>query len=127
VRVFTGELDLAFECAARAMRLSPLDPSLFAVPGAVAYAHFLTGHYELASSSAEISLRDNPDFLLAICVCAASNALAGRLVSAQKGVARALECNPGLRLVNLGDLAPFRRPEDAAHFARGLRAAGLPE
>ena len=127
VRIFTGEPDLAFEFAARAMRLSPLDPSVYVMNGAVAYAHFLTGQYDLASSSADKSLRDRPDFLLGICVCAASNALAGRLVPAGKAIAQALECNPGLRLVNLGDLAPFRRPEDAAHFARGLREAGLPD
>jgi TolB-like protein len=127
VRVFRGEPDCVFDYAARAMRLSPLDPSMYAMNGAVAYAHFLAGHYDLASSSAEKSLRDNPEFLLAIGMFAASNALAGRLAAARKGIARARECNPDLRLSNLGDLAPFRRPEDIAHFAKGLRKAGLPE
>ena len=109
------------------MRLSPFDPSLYAMNGAEAYAHFLAGHYDMASSSAEKALRDNPDFLLAICMFAASNALAGRLPPARKGITRALECNPDLRISNLGDLAPFRRADDMTHFARGLRAAGLPE
>lgn len=127
VRVFRGESGLAFDCAARAMRLSPLDPSLYAVHGAVAYAHFLTGHYDMASSSAEKALRDNPEFLRAICVFAASNALAGHPAPARKGIARARECNPDLRISNLEDLAPFRRAEDVAHFTKGLRAAGLPE
>jgi TolB-like protein len=127
VRVFRGEPDLVIDYAARAMRLSPLDPSLYAMNGAAAYAHFLMGHYDLASSSAEKSMRDKPDFLLAIGVFAASNALAGRLAAARKGIVRARECNPDLRLSNLGDLAPFRRPEDIAHFAKGLREAGLPE
>jgi TolB-like protein len=127
VRVFRGEPDLVIDYAARAMRLSPLDPSMYAMNGAVAYAHFLMGDYDLASSFAEKSLRDNPDFLLAIGMFAASNALAGRLAAARKGIARARECNPDLRLSNLGDLAPFRRPEDIAHFAKGLRQAGLPE
>ena len=127
VRVLRGEPDLVIDYTARAMRLSPLDPSMYAMNGAVAYAHFLMGHYDSASSSAEKSLRDNPEFLLAIAMFAASNALAGRLAAARKGIARARECNPDLRLSNLGDLAPFRRPEDAAHFAEGLRKAGLPE
>ncbi len=127
VRVFRGEPDLVFDCAARAMRLSPFDPSLYAMNGAEAYAHFLAGHYDMASLSAEKALRDNPDFLLAICMFAASHALAGRLPPARKGITRALECNPDLRISNLGDLAPFRRAEDMTHFARGLRAAGLPE
>jgi hypothetical protein len=71
-------------------------------------------------------MRDNPAFLLAICMSAASNALAGRLEPAQKAMARALELNPDLRASNLRDLAPFRRAEDLAMFAKGLRQAGLP-
>ena len=127
IRIFRGEGDLVFDYAARAMRLSPLDPSLYAVNGAVAYAHFLAGDYDMASSSAEKSLRDNPDFLLTLCVSAASNALAGRLAPARKGLARVRERNSDLRISNLGDIAPFRRAEDMAHFVKGLRKAGLPE
>jgi tetratricopeptide (TPR) repeat protein len=127
LRVWRGEPDLALEHVAHAMRLSPLDPSTFSMQAAVAYAHFLAGRYDMASSCAEKAMRDKPDFLLAIYIFAASNALAGRLEPAQKGVARARECNPDLRTSNLGDLAPFRRAEDLALFAKGLREAGLPE
>jgi hypothetical protein len=109
------------------MRLSPLDTSMYAMHGAMAYAHFLATRYDMASSCAEKAVRDNPTFLLAISVSAASNALAGRLEPAQIGMARALQCNPGLRASNLRDLAPFRRAEDLAGFAKGLREAGLPE
>jgi hypothetical protein len=42
-------------------------------------------------------------------------------------MARALELNADLRAANLGDLTPFRRAEDLAMFANGLRKAGLPE
>ena len=127
LRVWRGEPDLALEHVAHAMRLSPLDPSTFSMQAAMAYAHFLAGRYDMASSCAEKAMRDNPAFLLAICIFAASNALAGRLEPAQKGMARALECNPDLRASNLRDLAPFRRAEDLATFAKGLRNAGLPE
>jgi TolB-like protein len=127
VRVWRGEPDLALDHAARAMRLSPLDPYMSSTHGAVAYAHFLAGRYDMASSCAEKAMRDNPDFLLAIYIFAASNALAGRLEPARKGMARARECNPDLRTSNLGDLAPFRRAEDLALFAKGLREAGLSE
>jgi len=127
LRVWRGEPDLALEHVAHAMRLSPLDPSAAGVQGATAYAHFLASRYDMASSWAEKSMRDNPDFLLAICILAASIALAGRLEPAQLGMARALECNHGLRASNLRDVAPFRRAEDLAMFAKGLRKAGLPE
>jgi hypothetical protein len=95
--------------------------------GAMAYAHFLASRYAMASSCAEKSMRDHPTFLLAICISAASNGLAGRLEQAQGGIARALECNPDLRASNLRDLAPFRLVKDFATFAKGLRKAGLPE
>jgi tetratricopeptide (TPR) repeat protein len=95
--------------------------------GAMAYAHFLAGRYDMASSCAEKATCDYPTFLLAMCISAASNALAGRLEPAQKAMARALELNPGLRTCNLRDLTPFRRAEDFATFAKGLRKAGLPE
>ena len=127
LRVWRGEPDLALEHVAHAMRLSPLDPSMYGMHGAMAYAHFLAGRYDMASSCAENSLRFNPTFLLAICVSAASNALAGRLDPAQRAISRALECDPDLRATNLRDLALFRREEDFATFAKGLRNAGLPE
>jgi hypothetical protein len=109
------------------MRLSPRDPSMFSMHGAMASAHFLESRYDMASSCAEKSMRERPIFLLAICISAASNALAGRLEPAQKAMARALESDPDLRASNLRDLAPFRRAEDFATFAKGLRKAGLPE
>jgi TolB-like protein len=127
LRVWRGESELALEHVAHAMRLSPLDPSIYAIHGAMACAHFLASRYGPASSWAEKSMRENPNFLLAICISAASDALAGRLEQAQGGLARALECDPDLHASNLRDLAPFRRAEDLATFAKGLRKAGLPE
>ena len=127
VRVWRGEPDLVLEHAARAVRLSPLDASMYSMQGALAYGHFLASRYDMASSCAEVSMRDNPTFLLTICISAASNALGGRLEPAQKAMTRALEFNPDLRASNLRDLAPFRRAEDFGKFAAGLRKAGLPE
>jgi tetratricopeptide (TPR) repeat protein len=109
------------------MRLSPLDPNMFGMHGGMAYAHFLTGRYDMAASSAETAMRDNPTFLLAICISAASHALAGRLEPAQRAMSRALACDPNPHASNLRDLAPFRREQDFARFAGALRQAGLPE
>ena len=125
LRVWRGEPDLALEHAAHAMRLSPLDPSTYAMHGAMAYAHFLAGRYDKASSCAESSLRFNPTFLRATYISAASNAAAGRLDLARRAISRALECDPNLRTTNLREL--FRREEDFATFAKSLRNAGLPD
>jgi TolB-like protein len=127
LRIWRGEPDLALEHVARAMRLSPLDPNMFGMHGGMAYAHFLAGRYDMASSCAEEATRDNPAFLLAICISAASNALAGRLEPAQRAMSRALTCDPNLQASNLRDLAPFRRAADFTAFTNGLLKAGLPE
>jgi TolB-like protein len=126
LRVWRGEPDLALDHLAHAMRLSPFDP-LMHIHAAMAYAHFLSSRYDIASSYAGMAIRDNPTFLHSICISAASNAFAGRLEPAQKAMAQALEFNPDLRAFNLRDLAPFRRAEDLAMYAKGLRSAGLPE
>ncbi|MHC2497083.1 tetratricopeptide (TPR) repeat protein [Bradyrhizobium barranii subsp. barranii] len=127
LRVWRGEPGLALEHSARAVRLSPLDPPMYYdAQGAMAYAHFLAGRYDAASSCAESALRGQTSFLLVTCIAAASNALAGRRERAQRSLLQALECNPDLR-ANLGNLAPFRRADDFAIFEKGLCQAGLPE
>jgi TolB-like protein len=127
LRIWRGEPDLALDHVAQAMRLSPIDPSLDRMLAAAAYAHFLAGRYDAAFTNAESAMRTNPTFLLTICGFAASSSLAGRPEQAKRGLALLLECNPGLRASNLKDLLPFRRTEDLAAFAEGLRKAGLPE
>jgi TolB-like protein len=127
LRVWRGEPDLALEHSARAMRLSPLDASMFyETQGAMAYAHFLAGRYDAAVSCAESALRGRTSFLLLTCISAASNTFAGRREQAERAVLQALERNPDLH-ANLRNLAPFRREEDFATFAKGLRDAGLPD
>jgi tetratricopeptide (TPR) repeat protein len=127
LRVWRGEPDLAIDHAARARRLSPLDPTMFGVHAAAAYAHLLARRYDEASSLADQATRDLPGFLLGICVSAASKALGGRLDEAARVLSRAFESNPDLRLASLKRLAPFRRAEDFAMFAHGLSKAGLPD
>ena len=58
---------------------------------------------------------------------AASNALAGRMEEAQQAMARLRQIDPELRISNLKNLTPLRRPEDRARYEEGMRKAGLPE
>ena len=41
--------------------------------------------------------------------------------------ARVRHLNPALRLSNIAELAPCRRPEDVAKYVEGMQKAGLPE
>ena len=127
VKVWLGEPEVAIEHLARAMRLSPNDPHVFNMQAATAAAHFFAGRYAEASSWAEAATREKPTHLIATAMAAASGALTGRLSEAEKAMARLCQIDPALRLSNLKDLGPFRRPEDFARWVEGLRKAGLPE
>ena len=128
VKNWLGEPELAIERFARAMRLSPLDPSLLRMPSGTAHAHFFLGRYDEAASWAAMALQDNPDYQPGLRIAAASNAMAGRLEQAHKAVARLRLLNPTLRVSTLKDvLGPVKRAEDLLRYEEGLRQAGLPE
>ncbi len=127
VRAYRGELDMAIEHHARAIRLSPLDPILYNMHVGTAFAHFLAGRYDEASGWANRALREQPNYPAANRILAASNALAGHLSEAQEAMAHLRELDPSLRVANLSEVFPLRRAQDLAKFVEGLRKAGLPE
>jgi len=126
-KLWIGEPDEAIERESHAMRLSPQDPHIFNMQAATAYAHFMAGRSAEAVSWAETALREHPEHMSALRILSASCAMVGRLEQAQKAVARICELDPALRLSNLHQVMVFRRPEDMANLAEGLRKAGLPE
>jgi tetratricopeptide (TPR) repeat protein len=109
------------------MRLSPLDLFVFRAYAGLACAHLLAGRYNESSLWAEKALQRRPNLLVAIRESAASNALAGRLLEAQKAMAQLRQFDPELRISNFTDWLPLRRPPDIAKYEEGLRKAGLPE
>ncbi len=128
VRVWLGQPEIAIEHLARAMRLSPLDPTFHVMQAATASAHFFAGRYDEASSWALRALREQPNNLDVIGLLALSDALAGRLEKARAGMARLVQLSPGRRLSNISDrMPPYRRPEDRAKVLEAARKAGLPE
>ena len=126
-RIWLGEPDIAIEHLAVAMRLSPLDPFIHHRQGATALAHFSAGRYHEACMWAEQTLQGGPNYVIGYHIAAASNALAGRIEKAQKISARLCQLDPGCRVFSIRDYFPFRRPEDLARYAEGLRKAGLAE
>jgi TolB-like protein/DNA-binding SARP family transcriptional activator len=126
-RVWAGEPELAIEDVARAMRLSPHDPQIVNAQAAMASAHFFAGRYAEASHWSELAVLGQPNHFIATCMVAASGALGNRPKEAQKAMARLRELDPSLRLANLKDLFPIRRPEDFNRWEEGMRRAGLPD
>ena len=127
LRIFFGEPESAIGHLARAVRLSPFDPSIFKVHAGMAYAHFFADHDRDAAAWAEKALRAGPVYLTGIRAAAVSFAVTGRLVEARKLMRDMRELDPALRISNLKDLLPLRRTKDFAKWAKALRMAGLPE
>jgi TolB-like protein/tetratricopeptide (TPR) repeat protein len=126
-RAYRGETGMAIDHLAKAMRLSPLDPTLYHMQLGTGLAHLLAGRFDEASLWAEKAYRNEPNYANAYSVAAASHALAGRLEEARKAMERVLHLYPALNISNLKDWFPFRRPEDFTVWTEGLRRAGLPE
>jgi len=127
VKIFLGEPEVALQHLAHAIRLSPFDAYLPNIRAAMAFAYFISGDYDKASSLAEQALQEKPDFHTALRYAAVSNALAGRLAEAQQAMARLRQIDPALRVSNLKEMTPLRRPDDRARYEEGMRKAGLPE
>ena len=127
VRLWRGDLDSAIAHFTQAMRLSPLDPEMYRMQAGMAAAHLFANRIDDATSWAEKSFRDLPTFLAVVAVFAASHAIAGRTGDAQQAMLHLRQLDPTLRISNLTDYLPIRRPEDLAVISDGLRKAGLPE
>jgi TolB-like protein/Flp pilus assembly protein TadD len=127
VEVFRGDLSAAIGHLNRAMRLTPLDPLLPGMHAGIAFAHFLAGRHDEASSSAERALRDRPNYLFGCVIRAVSQTLAGRREDAKRSFLRVRELDPKLRISDLIEMEPLRRAEHREIWTRGLREAGLPE
>ena len=128
IKIWLGEPDAAVARFDRAVRLSPVGLRTYGLRYAMAHAHFFAGRYDEASSWAAMAMGNRADVQPVLRIDAASNALAGRLEQAQKSMARLRALHPTLRLSGLrGVIGPYRRPEDVAKYAQGLRKAGLPE
>lgn len=127
LRIWLGDVDTAIRHFVRFQRMSPVDPLLIRMNSGIAFAHVLAGRFTEAASYAEQALSENPDSHQALRMAALSHALAGRMENAQKAIERLRRIDPSLRVSNLRQLTPLRRPEDMATYAEGMRRAGLPE
>jgi adenylate cyclase len=127
IRCFIGQPDLAVEHLERAIRLSPVDPLRPGMQAAIAFAHFVAGRFDIASSLAKTALLEQPNNFFAALVSAAANAMTGNLDIAGSAMERVRELDPTFCLHNVKDRLPHRHPELIARWEDALRRAGLPE
>jgi TolB-like protein/class 3 adenylate cyclase/tetratricopeptide (TPR) repeat protein len=127
VQAFLGRSEIAIEHTSRAMRLSPLDPSLALMQASLALAYFIAGRYDDASDWADRAIQEGTSFLPPFRMAIASKALAGRQEEARDALRRMLQIDPTARISNTAERALFRRFQDVTRMEEGLRIAGLPE
>lgn len=127
IHVWSGQYDEGIERFQRAMRLSPVDHSLYEMEAGVAYGHYFTGRYDEATLWAARALQKRKDSHIALRIGAAAAAMAGKLAEAKHLCARLRAVDPMLTLSNLPDvLGPYRDPDYPVRYTEGLRRAGLP-
>jgi tetratricopeptide (TPR) repeat protein len=95
--------------------------------GAAAFAHFVAGRYDDASTWAEKALQERAYYLPAIRDLAAARALSGHQAEAKAAMDKLRRIDPAMRVATVKEWLPFRRPDDLARLVDGLRRAGLPE
>jgi tetratricopeptide (TPR) repeat protein len=126
-RSYLGDAERAIEDLQQALRLNPLDATLWIAQTGMANAHFLRGRHEEALSWVSTALRQRPNSLSALRVAIAANALAGHLDAARQLVDRYRELDPTARLAKMREWWWFRGGEDVEKYLRGFRLAGMPE
>ncbi len=125
LRCLLGEPDAAIESAERAIRLSPLDPSMWVPHGLIANAKLQLGDYETAVSFARKSIRLHRYNLPVHHALIASYAQLGRLDEAREALRQLHELEPDLTLSRLEQIYPVARYQNLEAFLDGLRRAGV--
>jgi TolB-like protein len=127
VRGYAGDCDGAIESLNQAMRLDPLDTRVFLTQSAMAFAHFVAGRDQEASQWAAMALRTKPNWMPALRVAIASNAMKGRAAEAKAALQSYQRGDPDVSIRKICGHYPFRRPKDKQRLVKALRKAGVRE
>ncbi len=127
VRGYAGDFEGAIASLNRAIRLNPLDPRVFLTQSAMAFAHFIAGRDDEAAHWAAMALRIKPNWLPALRVAIAANAMGGRVDETDRALKAYLGIDPAVSIAKICDYYPLRREIDRQRLILALRKAGLPE
>ena len=127
VRGYAGDSDEAISSLNKAIRLNPLDPRVFLTQSAMAFAHFIAGRDDEAASWAAMALRVKPNWLPALRMTIASNAMRGQAERAKRALTAYLRIDPQVTIAKLCEYYPFRREADRERLIAAARKAGVPE
>jgi adenylate cyclase len=126
-RLFSSDPGTATEHFTRAIRLSPLDPLITQAFCGLGIARMMTGDYEGALKFGRQAVREQPRWVPAHRIVAASLALLGRTEEARLAMRALLAVAPSFTMSQMRMNIPFQDAEFVERYLRGLREAGLPE
>jgi len=127
VRGYAGDPDGAIESLNTAMRLDPLDTRVFLTQSAMGFAHFVAGRDQEAAEWAAMALRTKPNWMPALRVAIASNAMGGRTAEAKIALQSYEKVDPNVSIRKICEHYPFRRQKDRQRLVTALRKAGVRE
>lgn len=127
VRGYAGDHEGAIRSLQRAMRLNPLDPRVFLTQSAMAFAHFIAGRDQEASDWAAMAGRVKPNWMPALRVAIAANAMLGRTAEARDGLQAYERIDPDVNIRKICEHYPFQREQDKQRLMEALRRAGVRE
>jgi TolB-like protein len=127
IRGYAGDPAGAIESLERAMQLNPLDPRVFLTQSAMGFAHFIAGRDDDAAAWAANALRVKPNWLPALRVSIAANAMRGRIDDAVASVKSYRRIDPAMSVTRICEHYPFRRQADQRRLVAAMRKAGVPD
>jgi tetratricopeptide (TPR) repeat protein len=127
VRGYAGEPDRAIESLNKAIRLNPLDPRVFLTQSAMSFAHFIAARDDEAAGWAALALRVKPNWLPALRVAVASNAMRGNGDETDRLLKLYSRLDPEVTITKVCGFYPLRRAADRQRLILAMRTAGMPE
>lgn len=125
---YIGRGEQAVKHMEQALRLSPLDRSLYTYYSGMNLAYYSLGAYEEAVKWGKLSASENPYYTSNLRYLAAALAALDRLDEAREIAAALVSRDPQFRLSRFGSsLLPFRDRDVGARFMEHMRKAGLPD
>jgi TolB-like protein/Tfp pilus assembly protein PilF len=126
IHCYVGEPETAIEHAEKAMRLSPLDISMWVACWVMATGNLQLGNYQEAADWANKSIRRHPDYLSSKYILAASLAQLDRNSELKATVSEIMAVDPAISVDRFVKIHPVARYRNLDGFLEGLKKAGLP-
>ena len=126
VRGYAGDPVGAISSLQKAMELNPLDPRVFLTQSAMAFAHYIAGRDDDAANWAATALRLKPNWMPALRMEIAANAMRDRLDLAGPALALYLSLDREATISKICQFYPLRRDDDRKRLMLGMRKAGMP-